>query len=126
MTEPSADLLRRAASEMRAKAEAATEGPWKCVPDDAPTTYVYPEGRVLSTAPGMDDQDPSIADMLMHCDAQHIASWHPVVALGVADLLDRAADAWIPDPHGERETCCCCAHQREAVDIARAYLGESA
>ena len=48
-------------------------------------------------------------------DAEHIASWHPAVALAVADMLDDAAayyEGWpnfVPD---------------RVLDVAQAYLGE--
>lgn len=68
-------------------------------------------------------------------DAVHIASWHPAVALAVADWLDTAgADLWAHGP------LCCEAeygcdecdgilwmqHVRRALTVARAYLGSDA
>ena len=50
-------------------------------------------------------------------DALHIASWHPAVALAVADLLDRPAD-----DHDETP----CPAIDAALAVARAYLGEDA
>jgi hypothetical protein len=52
-------------------------------------------------------------------DAEHIASWHPAVALAVADWLDKLADFCAeakPDPASHWIA--------PALKIARAYLGE--
>jgi hypothetical protein len=55
-------------------------------------------------------------------NAEHIASWHPVVALAVADLLDfsaatsRILDAVGQDPDNRRT-------HHYALAVARAYLG---
>lgn len=84
----SAEILRKAASLMRERAEAATPGPW--IPFDA--------------------------------DADHIASWHPAVALAVADWLDATADDWdrstAPIPVSDIRL-----DARAALAVARAYLG---
>jgi hypothetical protein len=59
---------------------------------------------------------PSTTDRLLHTgNASHIASWHPVVALAVADLLDEAAEMHDKTP---------CPAADAAVTVARAYLGE--
>ena len=70
-------VLRRAAALMRERAEAATPGPWGA--DDG---YVHGQGLLVAEARG------SIANG----EAQHIASWHPAVALAVAEWLDATAD----------------------------------
>lgn len=118
----SADLLRRAASLMRERAEGAGlawgADPWTAgevgYDDRQGLTHDVHAGGALVAATGCEEL------------AEHIASWHPAVALAVSDLLDAAAHQWIPDPHGADETCCCCPHQRQSVDLARAYLGEQA
>jgi hypothetical protein len=46
-------------------------------------------------------------------DAEHIASWHPAVALAVADWLDDTDT----EGHHPDESCC------GACEVARAYLG---
>lgn len=46
----------------------------------------------------------------------HVASWHPAVALAVADWLDDAAT--LADETGRID--------RHALAVARAYIGESA
>ena len=64
--------------------------------------------------------------------AQHIASWHPAVALAVADWLAAAgADLWAHGLHCA-DGCMECdddlwaPHVRRALAVARAYLGEVA
>lgn len=108
MTPVSADLLRRAAEELREHAGyRATPGPWT---SDA--------GRVRSplAKPGMPrvtDRDPALAIMRLTEDADYVALVHPPVALALADWLDSAAvDAETigPDP--------------SAVAVARAVLRE--
>lgn len=90
----SADVLRRAAALMRSRAEAAA-----------------PAGV----------WDGCCASPL-HAD--HVASWHPAVALEVADLLDaieRAARlAGVVADHPEALSI-----RSRALAVARAYLGES-
>ena len=83
-----ADTLRRAAALMRDRAEAATQGPWRrvrsggmVVTDDAESTCNPP--KVLL-----------VADRTREPNTQHIASWHPAVALAVADWLDSEANRW--------------------------------
>jgi hypothetical protein len=120
----SADLLRRAATLMRERAEEAS---------------VYSRGQYrawrangrdvaagLSSVAAVKAQRNEVA----YPRAEHIASWHPAVALAVADWLDVSSDA------GHQDTCatrlspdanypCSCPHEH-AVAVARAYLGEEA
>lgn len=116
LLENPAETLRRAAALMRERAEAATPGPWrpvaglwrtetfaavigpKGVPDDAGTW-------LMATGRGAASQE---------ADADHAASWHPLVALAVADCLDAAATAWETGDVG----------WGEALAVARAYLGQ--
>lgn len=72
------DVLREAATLVRGRAEAATPGPWTIVGGG---DCVAPVG--IMVAP----DDGGIADS----DAAHIATWHPGVAVAVADWLDRLA-----------------------------------
>ena len=123
-----ADILRRAAALMRERAEAATPGPWAWEPpsgekrpqgdeslvtayvpdgDEHPATVLYGWGYDAS---GIDGKD---------ADRAHIASWHPAVALAVADWLDHAAESadlnrspYVDD------------HLSHALNVARRYLGE--
>jgi len=118
----SGEALRRAAALMRERAEAATPGPWLA----GLGAYVeIPEG----------DEEPSIADTWGHRgNAEHIASWHPAIALAVADWLDTAgADLWAHGPLCECGSGCLDCdddmwqpHVRRALAVARAYLGADA
>lgn len=97
----SAEVLRRVAKLMRERAEAATPGPWATgrSSDDAPAFVRKPGWWVVASH--TDDGD-----------ATHISSWHPAVALVVADWLDHEAEMheW------EYDTT-------HALTVARAYLG---
>lgn len=93
LLENPAETMRRAAAQMRERAEAATPGPWKHAPGSwLGETYA----AVLDT--GGIPQDPTTWLMATgrggpsrEADAVHAASWHPLVALAVADWLDREA-----------------------------------
>jgi hypothetical protein len=105
--------IREAARLMRQRAEAATPGPWGL---EGSRSIVGPEGmkpklagHVVCSVGAYDRGVPSEAD------AEHIASWHPGVALAVAALLNSLADlyaAGIAEP------------QPLPLAIVRAYLGE--
>ena len=108
-----AETLRRAAALMRERAEAATSGPW--LADRVHSGGVM---GVAVTAPVELTADGSIigvTDIVVPADGHHIASWHPAVALAVADWLDEAAD--VADMNGFIES-------DAALAVARAYLGE--
>lgn len=86
------DELRAAAAKIRARAEDATEGPWKADHREYPetiygtdagglNTYVVAGSRWGGEANVFDNND----------DAYHIALWHPGNALLVAELLDFGA-----------------------------------
>jgi hypothetical protein len=118
----STELLRRAAALMRERAEACRSvfgGEFTSTPSaDRGWPWTLRNGEhVLAT--GLDSSD-----------AHHIASWHPDVAIATAFLLEYLAgfeeqmngnsgnlpDAMRWKPHG----------WGAALDLARAYLGESA
>lgn len=123
----SAETLRRAAALMRERAEAATPGPWEFRPrrgfqsvSDSPATigFVDTAGYFVMLREGM---------WATENDMSYVASWHPAVALAVADWLDATAariDAGRDPQHGGRRN-----HSwrgsREALAVARAYLGET-
>jgi hypothetical protein len=95
----SSELLRRAANQMRTAATEAQKqyaSPWH---DDGDAVY--------------DPTDTTVADVYDAGDinylTEHIASWHPAVALAVADWLEREADLGGLGCFG-------------AVAVARAYL----
>lgn len=105
----SADLLREAAAKMRERAQAATPGPWKYPHRNYPGIVMSQFGCLWYPGPrgheGRINNEP---------DAEHIASWHPAVALAVADWLECQAD-----------TTCDCGVDESALTVARAYLGRS-
>jgi hypothetical protein len=86
---------------MRERAEAATPGPWQI----RHRNYI-----VTSSTPG------SIIGCDEGVDAAHVASWHPAVALAVADWLDHV--------HANVSTYNARNHEH-AFAVARAYLGEA-
>ena len=109
----SADLLREAAAKMRERAEAATPGPWRVGAEGS-------EGSRVNPATGDKREDShwiaSVNGRVQPEDgynAAHIASWHPAVALAVADWLDAE------DTHQFGPT-------EHAITVARAYLGRDA
>ena len=122
MTETPAETIRRAAALMRERAEAATPGPWlgvigkfkdaewPCViaaqgdPND-PRTWLMGAGNGAANA---------------EADATHSGSWHPLVALAVADWLEASAATAV---RAEAEGAS--VHPDSyALKVARAYLGE--
>lgn len=127
----SAELLRRAAALMRERAEAATGGGfgWH-VTDLAGGNEVWANRdaagwdafMVASTATRLNPNPGERG----YADAAHIASWHPAVALAVANWLDAVADLAPPDPHHADEECETCEQVAAALEVARAYLGEDA
>ena len=110
----SADVLRRAAALMRERAEGATPGPWErdggwAFAAPAPESWEGPYliGETYGT----------------RNDAEHITSWHPAVALAVADLLDAHAETY--DGADLRDGGRYSLEQDDWADAAaRAYLGE--
>jgi hypothetical protein len=85
-------VLREAAALMRERAAAATPGVWSLWPDGI---YVNPdstdEGWLIYDAQVLEvSEEPD--EFVTPDDAVHIASWHPAVALAVADWLDAEAD----------------------------------
>lgn len=104
----SAELLREAAALMRERAEAATPGPWE---------YKASGWRI-----GGPSRDSRVGLGSLPENAQHIASWHPAVAVAVADWLDKMAIVAATEtaPVAVR-----LAFIDEAVKVARAYLGRA-
>lgn len=130
----SSETLRRAASLMRARAtdRAVPESPW-FVEDDGGDYNVlavdpgcpipFDVARNVPAGRAEDDHSPV---------AEHIASWHPDVAIAVADSLDAAgADLWAYGPLHCEDGCTECDDAlwmppvRRALTVARAYLGET-
>lgn len=145
--------LRRAASLMRERAQAATPGPWRhmcmgsdgcLVIRDSGTIRERGHGRVAKF--GQKEWKPD------HFDADFVSSWSPPVALAVADWLEdtaRQADenltldtpecghadapcgcgpmvpAWACDRCGEYLVPGGCSCWDKALAVARAYLEAS-
>ena len=116
-----ADLLRRAAALMRERAEAATSGPWEFRPRrgfesmrDNPATigFLDTAGYFVMLREGT---------WTTEADMTHVVSWHPAVALAVADWLDAEAASHRADLVGPFPSACCRMSQARAV--ARAFLG---
>lgn len=79
--ETPAETIRRAAALMRQRAAAATGSPWRVESDGAGTLWV--QTTMAPIACTGDEADP-----LVIADSEHIASWHPAVALTVAAWLE--------------------------------------
>lgn len=111
----SAARLREAARLMRARAEAATPGPWCVMSED--------EKMFVTTGPTGRDVAEVYEWSTGLGNPEHIAAMRPAVALAVADWLDRAADEeWCCDeckfaPENTQNL----AH--DALAVANAYLG---
>lgn len=117
-----AETLRKAAKLMRERARNASEGPWEIreehgrdIADEA-----WSDVRVVGAT-----EEVAITYMSNVIEGNprednetHIASWHPGVALAVADLLDKIAWMGEVDPDLLSRVGC-----DEAFAIARAYLG---
>lgn len=122
----SAELLRRAAALMRERAEAATPGPWFA--GNAPSVRVVRAGHPVYGRPNVAMSGARAADR----NFPHIASWHPPVALAVADLLTTTAwwleDEWPDDPDAPMDWMNSTGETAErvkaALAVARAYLGD--
>lgn len=115
--------MRRAARLMRERAAAPVPpGPWESEFSD-----------VIRTDVPFGSYGYVITECANITEARHIASWHPVVALAVADWLIDAADIHEPDGNPGKEPHSCttcgwgwpCDSAENALAVARAYLGES-
>jgi hypothetical protein len=105
------DTLRRAATLIRERAEKATPGPWGWTWFDGThaareVTYAVAPAvaRTNRWKTGFDN-------------AEHIASWHPAVALAAATWLEHEADRAEHQPWTDDVT-------EQALAFATAYLGE--
>ena len=122
------ELLREAARLMRERATAATPSPWKPTDNRSIEAASGFRGRVVASVGAYESGWPSTAD------AQHIASWHPAVALAVAGWLASEAtlhEEMIAAAVGVNVTTEGRWRLRldgstlpQAVAVARAFLGE--
>lgn len=130
----SAGTLRRAAALMRERAEAASPPPW--VAFRARATNPLDRAPIIGVTRDLAvdyDTDLFATQKCRAEDAEHIASWHPAVALAVADWLDHQAyefDRYMNrqmDPTRRFNSLWLTKAQDEHADalaVARAYLGE--
>lgn len=128
----SAEVLRKAASLMRERAEAASDGPWLIHQDGYTQTVtgegedwidlVDPRGRIILSHAHLGDDEETEREV---SDVHHIASWHPAVALAVADLLDDGAAyvEYVEQMHAEEATR---DEGKFFLAVARVYLGSDA
>src|ERR1035438_8885775 len=88
MSKTPSETLRSAAKLMRERAEAATPGPWatRFVPPGKMSLHQLPPQYMVVAG----QENVANASELA---APFIASWHPAVALAVADWLDNEASA---------------------------------
>lgn len=120
MSETPAETIRRAAKLMRERAEAATPGSWLGVMgrfEDADWPCVITaEGDLKDARTWL--LGAGNGGVNREADAAHAGSWHPLVALAVADWLESFnGTAWGPAVRHSPE-------YEYALKIARAYLGE--
>jgi hypothetical protein len=110
----SAEILRKAAALMRERAEAATSGPW---------ALASVSGQGFAVHRG---EHTTVSLFSASYDAEHIASWHPAVALAVADWLEAEAVAHSGEIFDDWDAATACCRMPAALAVARAYLGEDA
>lgn len=108
----SADVLREAAALMRERAEAVTGDIGLCARPDQCAHRGFCRYPLLGDVP--------------RADAEHIASWHPAVALAVADWLQSVSvdvdKRDNPERVGGRYEALRIPDERAALAVARAYL----
>jgi len=122
----SAELLRRAAQQMRELAEGATPGPWQAHQGDDPNaTAQVDQSRANHLVCDVERcaEHPGKAGP----DAAYIASWHPDIALGIASLFDNLAEELERVRPCEKD-CANCSDMRwswpTAELVAKDYLRE--
>lgn len=116
----SAEVLREAAALMRARAEGASGSPWSpiLIEDEDGSADSY----VISLA-GLTSNWEDVGESMVGQDAEHIASWHPAVALAVADWLDSTSS--FVEMYGEGGAADRGYSLLRSLAVARAYLGEA-
>lgn len=122
----SAEVLRRAADLMRERAQGARAGRWSSAesslhPDARLVLANWHEPVRVATCSGSLPEGNAL-------NAEHIASWHPVVALRVADWLYACASAIDKRDDPLHVGGCDPGHrvpdEFAALAVARTYLGE--
>ena len=114
MTETPAETIRRAAALMRERAEGCEprRWHWKALGKKRYPQRISSDGNVALIA------ETFIDPAHRPYEAEHIAAWHPLVALAVADLLD--GEARMVDLRGNSVE----GATFDGLKVARAYLGE--
>ena len=131
-----AETIRRAARFMRERAAQADPGPWRYLSSGSSREEAGHRAGSESTwisAGFRSTLHVECRDFGRQAaiDADHFASWHPAVALAVADWLDDVATGWpwqtaeeVRDPDGFplafEESA-----DRRALHLAKTYLGET-
>lgn len=125
------ETLRRAAVLMRERAAAASPGPWFLYDGepwsgDEQVAVDFDAGRITDLEFDEDPHRPGslfLGDVELAADAAQVASWHPIVAGAVSDLLESLARAieqsgvaHHPEPLSITE---------RGLAVARTYLGET-
>lgn len=121
----SAEILRRAAALMRERAEAADSAPWTQDSSVRGDTVIFNASGhwVTNVTSGRTYAEQVVTFDHEERNGEHIASWHPAVALAVADLLDDLAET---EERNHREMGFSPIDIGRHLAVARAYLGESA
>ena len=116
MSESPAETIRRAAALMRERASGCEprRWHWAALGEKRYPQRVSSDGNVALIA------ETFIDPAHRPYEAEHIASWHPLVAAAVADLLD--GEARMTDLRGNSVE----GATFDALNVARAYLGEAA
>jgi hypothetical protein len=125
VSESPAAMIRRTAALMRERAAEMPPFPWRAEGRDVTVTQDYD---------GDFDPDWDCAFNVAVCrrqdEAEYVASWHPLIVLAIADLLEEIARQYDLPPCDSPDGVCNGCERREdfndAVRLARAYLGEAA
>jgi hypothetical protein len=124
-------MLREAAQRLRALAVAWGSEPWTpeaggTLTEHTLTTsrpiychHVRAGSKILSWAGSADEAKAKAR-------AEYVATMNPMLALALAELLEKAADDVPPDPHPETYPCFECNHYYSSVNIARRILDHEA
>ena len=131
-----AALLREAAALMRERAEAEPATGWvKCDFNDGDHRPLWGVANDAFFNPPADEDVPWLAIEVhtgTEATAEHIASWHPAVALAVADWLDDEANTGeqlrdvLREVEGRDDLNWEYGGLGKAMAVARAYLGREA
>jgi hypothetical protein len=117
----SADLLRRAAARVREVAEGHYPSPWEAFGTGVAHGDHWHVAHDSEAIVSISSQDGINEDQRQPL-AEHIALWHPAVALAVADWLDSTARELYADMAEDEGP----PDLRRAVALARLILGEPA